>query len=135
MGVDESSSDLSASSANFLMQCIRHTSLFSSLRKRYLVQTELVSSFDCENEDFFRHEQEWGGGVSVGSSPILADKGAVLEVWKFKESKDCLEDMVWQLAGLGRVRWVGHGGVCHLHHHALAGEQAVGWRVRGQALQ
>ena len=78
------------------------------------------------------YEHEWDG--VLGLSPILADKGAVLKVWKFKESKYCLEDMVGQLAGLGRVRW-GHGGVCHLHHHALAGEQAGGWRVRGQALQ
>ena len=117
------------------MQCIRHTSLFSSLRKRYLAQTKLISSFDSENYILLSQKHEWGGGVLVGPSPILADKGAVLKVWKFKESKDCLEDMVWQLAGLGRVRWVGHGGVCHLHHHALAGEQPGGWRVRGQALQ
>ena len=132
MGVEESSSDLSASSANFLMQCIRQTSLFSSLRNRYLVHTLLVTIFYSEHNVSPPHEQEWGGVLRL--SPILADKGAVLKVWKFKESKDCLEDMVWQLAGLGRVRW-GHGGVCHLHHHALAGEQAGGWRVRGQALQ
>ena len=70
----------------------------------------------------------------MGLSPILADKGAVLKVWKFKESKYCFEDMVGQLAGLGRVSG-SHGGVGHLHHHALAGEQAGGWLVRGQALQ
>ena len=58
-----------------------------------------------------------------------------MKVWKFKESKNCLEDMVGQLAGLDKVRGVHGGVVCHLHHHALAGEQAGGWRVRGEALQ
>ena len=132
MGVDDRSSDLSASSANFLMQCIRQTSLFSSLRNRYLIQSKLITNFYTEHNVMLPHEHEWSS--VLGLSPILADKGAVLKVWEFKESKYCLEDMVGQLAGLGRVRW-GHGGVCHLHHHALAGEQAGGWRVRGQALQ
>ena len=80
VGVDESSSDLSASSANFLMQCIRHTSLFSSFRNRYLGDKKMMLSFYTNTS----------GMVSLVLSPILAHKRAVLKVWKFKESKNCL---------------------------------------------
>ena len=62
----------------------------------------------------------------IGLLPILADKWAVLKVWKSEEGEDCLEHVVGQFAGLGRV-WGGHGGVGdHLHHHPSAGEQAGG---------